>query len=224
VPNDTIRAEIKACKGVLSLAVAAKKFGVSRRTIGRIYHGAELSKDGPSGCAQEVAALREQVAQLSDLVASLSQQMKASAPQRFRPALNPELQVKSYKSHASNFSSPHRERPGTEIARIYGFDVQVRHDWRSKAADPWFISQNPVSPDCEMYPYPQSSTAKSTSQSSSSAQKTPDEAPAYLDPPLGTSCTCARCKLWRLGMAWQTVLLQDLPGAAADDRVWRTRR
>lgn len=41
--SEAMRKEIKACQGTLSLATAAKKFGVSRRSVGRIYHGGELS-------------------------------------------------------------------------------------------------------------------------------------------------------------------------------------
>lgn len=202
-----VRAAIKACQGNLSQSATARKFGVSRRTVGRIFHGGELSTSSDS--------LRQQVADLTKLVKDLGAQLAAQkVPQRFRPSLDPDFQVEIRKSHRSDFSSPYRDSPGMDLVRVYGFDVHVPYDWRNKARDAWFVSQNPVSPECTVYPYPQTLKRKT--------QKIADEQPDYRDPPAGVSCDCEECCGWRLGLAFEHAIRRAMPHAISDYALFKT--
>mgnify|MGYP003525804787 FL=1 len=202
--SDALRAAIKASQGILSLREASKKFGVSSRTVGRIYHGAELSQARQSVDSQEVATLREAVTKLTEMVQELCRQVQdLKGQQRIRQPLNPELQKKPHRSHATDYSSPYRESPGTELVKVYGSEVQPPHDYDKVAQEGWFIVKHPVSPDCAKFPYPQPVLKAATAQDA-------EQAPAvvFRDPPAGQSCSCDACKSWRLSLAYEFMLLE----------------
>lgn len=202
--TDALRAAIKACQGTLSLREAAKRFGVSGRTVGRIYHGAELSQARQFAGEQEVASLREEVTQLKGMVEQLCQQVKdLKGEQRIRQPLNPELHKAPHKSHADNYSSPYRELPGTHLVMVYGSEVQPPNNHEKVAQAPWFIAKHPVSPECTKFPYPQPVSANARVRDAE-----PAPAVIYRDPPAGKSCACADCKSWRLNLAYEFMLLE----------------
>jgi hypothetical protein len=202
--TDTLRAGIKASQGVLSLREAAKKFGVSSRTVGRIYHGAELSQARQSVDAQEVVTLREDVTKLTEMVKDLCRQIQdLKGQQRLRQPLNPDLHIKPHRSHATDYSSPYREAPGTQLVKVYGSDVQPPRDYDKLALEGWFVTKHPVSPECAKFPYPQP-LAKVVQVHD--AKQAP--AVVFLDPPAGQSCACDVCKSWRLSLAYEFLLLE----------------
>lgn len=200
-----VRAAIKACQGSLSQAAVARKFGVSRRTVGRIFHGGELSVSSDS--------MRQQLADLTETVKQLSAQISAQhTQQRFRPALNPDFHKGTRKSHGNDYSSPYRDQSGIILTTVNGIDVPVPYDWRDWLRDTWFASQNPVSPSCEVYPYPMEQKQK---------QKA-GEVPEYRDPPAGVVCQCEQCREWRLGMAFEYAINRSLPYAIVDLALFRS--
>lgn len=202
--TDALRVDIKASQGVLSLREAAKKFRVSSRTVGRIYHGAELSQARQSVDAQEVAKLREEVSKLTEIVQDLCKQVQdLKGQQRLRQPLNPDLHKKPHRSHATDYSSPYREAPGTQLVKVYGSDVQPPRDYENLAREGWFVTKHPASPECPKFPYPQP-LAKA-------AQVHDAELPpavVFRDPPAGQSCSCDACKSWRLSLAYEFLLLE----------------
>jgi hypothetical protein len=202
--TDALRAAIKASQGILSLREAAKQFGVSSRTVGRIYHGAELSQARHPVDSQEVAALRETVTKLTEMVQDLYQQVQdLKGQQRIRQPLNPELHKKPHRSHATDFSSPYRESPGTELVSMYGSQVQPPHDYDKLALAGWFITKHPVSPECAKFPYPQPVLKAAKAHDAEQAS-----AVVFRDPPAGQSCACDDCKSWRLSLAYEFMLLE----------------
>lgn len=219
--TNEIRAAIKACHGTLSLGAAAKRFGVSRRTIGRIYHGGELSQARNYSSAEEVDTLREQVSKLSELVLALGKQIEGMAShQRYRQALNPNLHSKSFLSHQNDFSSPYRDSPGIPLINVYGIQVPVpSYGWREQCAEAWFIAQHPVSPDCTKYPYPQPQPKKTAAKILEAAAPV-----TYRDPPSGMSCTCEDCQSWRLDLAYESAIMRAYPIAVSKLAVFRAYR
>jgi hypothetical protein len=215
--SEAMRKEIKACQGTLSLAAAAKKFGVSRRSVGRIYHGGELSTARCTCQAGDVDALRQQVEALSKAVLELTKlNQSPPTPQRLRRMLNPEFHAKAFPSSEFNYSSPYRDQPGISLVRIYGVDVPVSYV-RETGDEPWFEAQHPVSPECSVYPYP----AAGESAKKHEAMEPP---PIYCDPPAGTACTCKDCRSWRSSLAYEEVLQRAYVHAVAVRAVYRGRR
>ncbi|RMT06099.1 hypothetical protein [Pseudomonas amygdali] len=208
--TEELRSDILACKGKLSLAVAAKRFGVSRRTVGRIYHGGELSDAKDTG----IEHLTHEVEELKNLVT----QLLASQPrQRLRRNPDPAFDGKSHKSSASDYSSPYRDRPGVEVFRVHGVDVPVPSGWRSLCEEKWFLLSNPASPECSVYPYPQAT--KTTSKSEKSSVKDI----SFEDPYPGVVCTCQACLDWRLRIAFEDRMQRSFVHAVALLEAWRQR-
>lgn len=215
--SEATRKKIKACQGTLSLAAAAKKFGVSRRSVGRIYHGGELSTSRCTCQANDVDALRQQVEALSKAVLELTRLNQAPhAPQRLRRMLNPEFHGKSFPSSEFHFSSPYRDQPGIALVRVYGVDVPVSY-LQEKGDEPWFVAQHPASPECLVYPYP------GAGHSAKKLEAT-EPPPVYCDPPAGTACTCKGCRSWRSSLAHEEALQRAYVHAVAVRAVFRGRR
>jgi DNA-binding transcriptional regulator YhcF (GntR family) len=201
--TDALRSAIKASQGILSLREAAKQFGVSGRTVGRIYHGSELSQARKSVDAQEVATLREEVTKLTEMVQDLCKQVQdLKGQQRLRQPLNPALHIKPHRSHETHYSSPYRESPGTQLVKVYGSEVQPPHDYDKVALEGWFIAKHPVSPECAKFPYPQPVVKAIRAH-----ETEPAPAVVFRDPPAGQSCACDDCKSWRLSLAYEFLLL-----------------
>ncbi|WP_410951053.1 hypothetical protein [Pseudomonas sp. S1(2024)] len=214
--SEATRQAIKACQGTLSLAAAAKKFGVSRRSVGRIYHGGELSTTRCNCQAHDIDALRQQVEALSKAVLALTNNQTSHAPQRLRRILNPEFHGKSFPASEFNFSSPYRDQPGIALVRVYGVDIPVSY-LQEKGDEPWFVAQHPASPECSVYPYP----AAGDSAKKREANEPP---PIYCDPPAGTACTCKDCRSWRTSLAYEEALQRAYVHAVAVRAVFRGRR
>lgn len=207
-----LRSDILACKGKLSLAVAAKRFGVSRRTVGRIYHGGEVS----SAKDTRIEHLTHEVEELKSLVT----QLLASQPRlRLRRNPDPAFDGKSHKSSANDYSSPYRETPGVEVFRIHGVDVPVPSGWRSLCEEKWFSLSNPASPECSVYPYPQTTKIKTKTES----EKSPAKEIAFEDPYPGVVCTCQACLDWRLRIAFEDRMQRSFVHAVALLEAWRRR-
>lgn len=205
-----LRSEILACKGKLSLSVAAKQFGVSRRTVGRIYHAGELSAAKDT----QIEDLSQEVAELKSLV---SQLLSSQPRQRLRRNPDPAFDGKSHKSSPTDYSSPYRESPGMEILRVHGVDVPVPFGWRSLCEEKWFLLNNPASPECSVYPYPQ------TTETSTESKKSPAREITYEDPTPGTVCTCQACLDWRLRIAFEDRMQRSFVHAVALLETWRRR-
>lgn len=205
-----LRSEILACKGKLSLSVAAKQFGVSRRTVGRIYHSGELSaaKDN------RIEDLSHEVADLKSLV---SQLLDSQPRQRLRRYPDPAFDGKSRKSSPNDYSSPYRESPGVEILCVHGVDVPIPFGWRNLCEEKWFLLNNPASPECSVYPYLQI-TKTITESGKSSTKKV-----VFEDPSPGAVCTCEACLDWRLRIAFEDCMQRSFVHAVALLEAWRRR-
>lgn len=210
--TEELRSDILACKGKLSLAVAAKRFGVSRRTVGRIYHGGESS----TAKGASIEHLTHEVEELKSLVT----QLLASQPrQRLRRNPDPTFDGKSHKSLANDYSSPYRDRPGVEIFRVHGVDVPVPSGWRSLCEEQWFLLSNPASPECSVYPYPQATKTKTKTE----LEKSPAKEIVFEDPYPGVVCTCQACSDWRLRIAFEDRMQRSFVHAVALLEAWRQR-
>ncbi|MHD0644393.1 hypothetical protein ACYPKM_02000 [Pseudomonas aeruginosa] len=210
-----VRAEIKASQGILSLSEAARRFGVSRRTVGRIYHGGELSL-AKDNSASEMSALRQEIANLNEMVSSLTKALESQHHQRLRQELNPALHGEQFQSSPYRYSSPYRDQV-VMLVSVYGRDVPVPQGWREEAEERWFVASNPVSPGCETYPYPQPKSQRGN-------EEQPAKVLVYRDPPVGISCNCSQCKQWRLGLAYEAALLRNYHYALAEYAVFRVVR
>lgn len=209
--SDKVRAGIKASKGKLSQAAAARKFGVSRRTVGRIFNDGELSQAKAS--SSEVEALREQVAKLTEMVEILSKRGDAGAvQQRVRPALNPKIFDKRHKHWWFENRSPYYGMPGPLKTHIYGTNREhpTYFGWQLRVQEEWFLLNHPASPECTEYPYPKPVDPKAKPRYSVQKQV------EYKDPPAGKACLCKECKLWRRGMAYEHDLVRLMPFSMID--------
>lgn len=215
--SDDVRAAIKASRGVLSLRAAAAKFGVSSRTVGRIYHGGEHSTARAATC-EALNNLQEQVTKLTEQLQALDKEVvELKSRQRFRQPLNPDLHSQPKKIYETNYSSRFRDSPGTQVVIIHGTEVQVPSpfDVDRKAQTPAFISTHPVSPGCLAYPYPQYNKLPNNRLA------TEEDPLDYRDPPPGNACGCAECKKWRVGLAYEAEILASYPRAVADTALFR---
>lgn len=215
--SDDVRAAIKASRGVLSLRAAAAKFGVSSRTVGRIYHGGEHST-ARAASSDALNNLQEQVTKLSEQLLALGKDVvELKSRQRFRQPLNPDLHSKPVKIFESNFSSRFRDAPGTQVVIIHGAEVQVPSpfDVEKKSRTAAFISIHPVSPGCPEYPYPQHNKLPEN------RWDTEADALDFMDPPAGKACGCATCKQWRVDLAYEVMILASYPRAVTDTALFR---
>lgn len=223
------RAAVLATRGELSMAQAANRFGISRRTVGRIFHGQELSSASAGNSSgeveelkQQVASLTERVAQLVEMSKSLSEQATmraAAAPQRFRRPLDPHWQQKPKVIGERDYSSYLRDSPGTQVINYFGIGVPLPFsgDHYQVSATPYFEQLYPVSPACTIYPYPQPPDAQ--------AKPAPDAEPVvYADPPTGVVCQCKDCRKWRVALAFEESMLARYPQAAAEQKVFHGQR
>jgi hypothetical protein len=207
--SEALKSQIRAQKGILSLREAAKRFGVSARTVGRCYHGADRSP-----AATDILALQEEVKSLTRTVESLLRTVAALQPQqRIRKELNPDLQSPSKQSSCNDYSSQYRDREGMELVTVFGIDVPLSYDWRDKASSAVFKAEHPASPACETYPYPHAKRMLRPGEA----------APAYRDPVAGKYCECESCQKWRLGLAREYALLKRMPHAVFDRAMWKAR-
>lgn len=215
--SDDVRAAIRASRGVLSLRAAAAKFGVSSRTVGRIYHGGEHSTARAAN-SKSIENLQEQVTKLSEQLLALGKDVvDLKRRQRFRQPLNPDLHSKPVKVGESNFSSRFRDDPGTQVVIIHGIEVQEPSpfDVDKKSQAPAFISNHPVSPGCPEYPYRQHNKLPEN------RWDTEADPVDFMDPPAGKACGCATCKKWRVDLAYEVMILAGYPRAVTDTALFR---
>lgn len=212
-----IRAAIKASQGNLSLRAAAAKFGVSSRTVGRIYHGGEHSPVRATN-PDDFNTLKEQVATLTKQMLALSEEVKElKGQQRYRQPLNPDLHPKPYRIARNDFSSPYRNQPGLEVVDIYCVQIPNpdRYRYQKIAGAETFISQHPVSPGCEKYPYPQKNVLEN------SKAKCEAEPVAFKDPPPGKACGCSACNDWRMQLAYEDCIKRAYPHSVTTTELFR---
>lgn len=208
--TEKVRAGIKASQGKLSQSATARKFGVSRRTVGRIFHGGELSTSGQSG--PEVESLREQVAKLTELVTSLSKQVESHAPQqRLRPSLFWWLYNDEHKKWRLEGKSQIHFMPEYQEVKIKGLTLAKNMPWKELSGDHHFRLDNPASPGCTEYPYPQPVDPKERRRRY--PQKTDL---VFRDPQIGVVCDCKPCQEWRRGRAYEHILLRMMPYCMID--------
>ena len=134
------RAAILACKGKMSLRQAQAHFGVSGRTIGRIFNDGDKCPKVAGSSGAEVQELKALIAQQQEMIKSLLSQPAPQAPvtpadasltpvsatvQRYRRPLNPQWHQKSEYSSDRNYSSPYSKRPGTPVIVANGIHVGV---------------------------------------------------------------------------------------------------
>lgn len=216
------RADIKACKGILSLAQAANRFGVSRRTVGRIYHDSEHST-AKVNSSRVIAKLQQDLEQLAATVEQLQRELQAHRNiQLPRRKPDPAYHGQAYRISGRDYSSPYRDSPGLSVVSVHGYEIPEvsRYDVAKIASDEFFCASHPVSPECRKYPYVLAAwvvDAKSGIGQGNIGIELKDPLP-------GKVCDCDRCQDWRFTLAYEDTLRREYPVAVAKCHVFRGHR
>lgn len=230
------RAAILECKGTLSLSQASARFGVSRRTVGRIFHGAEHSSQSEDAQSQEIESLQTALAKQQKLIQALSETIeKLSQPQtspasqvslassaflsfRHRRELDPRWHQKPTIVGHRNYSSPYRDSPEMRVIVYRGLQVPYPSyiNLAKEVQDQRLIKEHPVSPDCTHFPYPKELTPADR------PVKSPEN--GYKDPAPGTYCNCDICARWRHEIAFEDMMFYSYLSAKMDYEIFHGRR